>query len=441
MQYLRDGDLASNNPTTGTRSITAASASQPRRNVYFYLCKDDGTAKDDSAAKDDGTPKQALNAFRSLLSQLFKDHNHLCRRFNSVVREQEECGYRPTSDPKLLKDLLIELVAMLQQPTFLIIDALDECLMRDRAILLDFLEQVCDQITYTRVLTSARASQSDLSEKLFPEKVKLICSWDEARDLPERDRYIAEFLVKQHMNQVLVSKDVRQLLVNKLTSRMQGSAIWARMTLEHIVTTAELTSPDSIRFYLKENELPKPLTQLYLRVFENMTGGKDGKVTWKWLLARSLQLIAGARRHLTFDELLYALSLYTPPLTRGVSHARNLAKLRDILHSQVVGTRIRRLLRPFADLEPTVGFVHRSLKDAVLEFAPLTNAAPSMAGGGIGGVMLTTCVDYLLLDDFNWKETIPNDKGVLGEVSPAHEKMLEDHRKMLEDHEEILEDD
>ena len=294
VQYLKGGDgaFASNTLTTGTRSTTAASASQPRRNVYVYYCKDDGTAN------------KPLNVFRSLLSQLLKDHNHLCWHFNSRVRKQEKDGYHPTSNPLLLKDLLTDLVAMLPQPTFLIIDALDECVANDRIVLLEFLEQVCGPST--RILTSARASQLDQSEELFPKTAVPICSWDLI--LPERDRYIAEFLVKHYMRRRRVSEALRRLLVEKLTSGMQGCAIWARMTLEYLVTE-KLTSVDNIWFHLKENASPKPLTELYLGVFENVTGGND---TCTWLLARSLELITGARCPLTFDELLYALSLLPP---------------------------------------------------------------------------------------------------------------------------------
>ena len=85
------------------------------------------------------------------------------------------------------------------------------------------------------------------------------------------------------------------------------------MTLEFLVTR-RCTSVDAVRSFLEKNELPKPLTELFLGVFENVTDGDD---VCKWLLARSLGLIAGARRPLSFHELLYALSLYTPP-SKGV---------------------------------------------------------------------------------------------------------------------------
>ena len=270
VQYLRDGDVASNTPTANTPSITSPSASQPRRNVYFHYCKDDGTTN------------KALNVFHGLVSQLLKDHKHLRPHFDSRVQEQEESGHKPLSNPSRMKDLLIDLVTMLPQPTFtfLIIDALDECLLDDRGFLFDFLEQVCCRTTSTRILTSARASNLDQSEKLFPKTAVPICSW-ELTNLWKRDRFIAEFLVEHHMRHVSEDKDMRQLFVEKLTSGIQGSAMWARMTLEDLVT-AGLTSPGTIRFYLKENELPKPLTELYLRVFENVTGGND---TSKWLLA------------------------------------------------------------------------------------------------------------------------------------------------------------
>ena len=413
VQYLRDGDFASDTPTTGTRSITAASSSQPRQNVYSYYCKDDGTAG------------QALNAFRSLFSQLLKDHNHL---YDSWVREQEKKGHLPTSSPNRLKDLLIELVTMLPQPTFLIIDALDECLLRDRRVLLDFLEQVCGRTTSTRVLTSARASQSDLSEKLFPKKAVPICSWEFT--LPQRDRCIAEFLVKHHMSHVSEDEDVRRLLVKELASGMQGCAMWARMTLEYLVTR-RCTSVDTIQSFLDKNELPKPLTELFLGVFENVTAGDD---VCKLLLARSLELIAGAQRRLHFHELLYALSLYIPQSKGGVSRAvKDLAELKDNLRREVDEERIRQLLRPFADLEPTVGFVHQSLKEAVLEFPALTDAGLSRQQGwtgvgGIEGAMLRTCVDYLLLDDFNWSETVPSG----GRMSQVHQEMWDVHQRIMQ---------
>ena len=134
---------------------------------------------------------------------------------------------------------------------------------------------------------------------------------------------------------------------------------------------------------------------------------------------------------LTFDELVYALGLYTPPSKDGVLRtAKDVAELKRNLRKETNEIWIRQLLRPFADLKPTVAFVHQSMKEAVLEFPPLTNAALSTVGGGIPGVMLRTCVDYLMLDDFNWPETIPDDEWNRPKMSQAHLKMLQDHRKM-----------
>ena len=421
VQYLKSGGggtFASNTPTTDT--LSSSESQRHHRNVYAYYCKDNRNVD------------QALNAFRVLLSQLLEDHEHLCLHFNSRVQEQKKgAGHRPTSDPSCLKDLLIDLVAKLQQPTFFIIDALDECIPSDRGVLLDFLEQICDQTTSTptRALTSARASQSDLSEKLFPTKAMPICSWE--LTLPQRDRDIVKFLVNHHTRHVSVSKDVRRLLVENLTSGMHGCAMWARMTLEYIFTETRRTSVDSIQSYLGKNAPPKPLAELYLGVFENMTRDHD---ECKWLLARSLALIAGAVRPLVFEELLYALSVCTPPSEGGVSCAvKDLAELRENLCDEVDEGRIRQLLRPFADLEPRVGFMHQSLKETVLKLPALTDAAPSTVGGGIEGVMLKTCFDYLMLEDFNWTETIPDDKGVIGKISQAHQEMVDAHKKILDE--------
>ena len=165
-----------------------------------------------------------------------------------------------------------------------------------------------------------------------------------------------------------------------------------------------------------------------------MTRGND---TSKWLLARSLELIAGARRSLGFDELLCALCLYNPPSRRRVSRAaKDLAELLKNLDSQVNEERVRKLLRPFANLNRTVGFVHESLKYAVLhEFPVLTDAAPprQQEWNGVSrieGVMLRTCVDYLMLDDFHWTEAIPNDEGARQELKMSQvDQKMRKHRR------------
>ena len=68
--------------------------------------------------------------------------------------------------------------------------------------------------------------------------------------------------------------------------------------------------------------------------------------------------------------------------------------------------------------------MHQSLKDAVLyEFSAPTDAAPLRQQwwtgvSGIEGVMLRTCVDYLMLDDFHWTETASD-----GNMSQIRRKM------------------
>ena len=103
--------------------------------------------------------------------------------------------------------------------------------------------------------------------------------------------------------------------------------------------------------------------------------------------------------------------------------------------------------------------MHESLRCAVLhEFPVLTDAMPPRQQGwtgfsGIQGVMLGTCVDYLMLGDFIWSEMIASPyipryvhDSELGRKgcscwyrepqlrSQVHEKMWNDHRTMWQDH-------
>jgi len=105
----------------------------------------------DFAARKEQTAASMLG---SLLKQIVNRIGRIPEEIRQALRDQKEavCGRRPQ---------LIDIVKMLQlvtptQPTFMVIDALDECAAVQRYRLLDSLEQILEKSPGTRIFMTGR---------------------------------------------------------------------------------------------------------------------------------------------------------------------------------------------------------------------------------------------------------------------------------------------
>ena len=372
--------------------------------------------------KDDGEMNQVKNIFRSLLSQLLAAKESLRWHFHEWYRtRQGNTQVDPTQSINELRALLVKLVISLRQALYIVIDALDECSDEARADLVDFFEQIRrepgqsaagssdlqEQAGLVRVFTSSRYGD----HSRIPSGTEIICMPNNA----QRDLCIVRHLSSRYLEKLTLP--TRELVTNKVAAKMQGSAIWARMVLQYLQKTCSRTTREaSIERTLHDIPQPQGLSELYVRLFEKVVGDVADN---RWILARSLDLMAAARRQLTLRELSYAVCIEYAPSEK----AKSLGGMTEADDYE----RILDLVRPFVSVEESssrqtspnayVRLVHQSLKQVIMRLPPYEwtttsgitcNTTKLFRAAELNGLVLHLCIDYLLLQEFGTQELVPD---------------------------------
>lgn len=380
------------------RKTVDRSVNTDRPVVCSYFCKDDGNMS------------QARTMFRSLLSQLLTADGSLLDDFRLWYRDRKGEGQvNPTQSVDELRGLLVKLMRSLRQALYIVIDALDECDPISRNHLLDLIEQVGAKPSHTggceskfsqrtgriRIFTSSRP---DTEHSHSPTSTGII----QHRHNVERDLMIARHLADIYLAHLDIA--VRNTVINTVGRRTEGSAIWARMTIQYVLQSKAACEHD-IKDML-EKDLPGEVSELYARLFDKITNGLPRNCS---TLARTLDVLAAARRQLTLEELTYAVCMEKDGRAPDT-----------LLGIQVDCQRIYGLVRPFLSEEvsprsiveksSSVRLVHQSLKDAIMRQSPSCwtrenfsgNASimPGVREAELNGLALRLCVRYLLLQEF-----------------------------------------
>lgn len=129
----------------------------------------------DFAAQEEQTPTGILG---SLIKQMISGMERIPEAISRALQEQKAANGR--------KPQLVDIVKMLQLitsslPTFMVIDAMDECRFEHRIGLLNSLEQILDKSLGTRIFIAGRPYIGSEVEKRLPRRVTSI-SVGPARD-------------------------------------------------------------------------------------------------------------------------------------------------------------------------------------------------------------------------------------------------------------------
>ncbi|KXL48958.1 hypothetical protein M433DRAFT_2704 [Acidomyces richmondensis BFW] len=347
--------------------------------------------------KDDGETNKVNNVLRSLLRQILHSNELLPRRFYDWQKErQSKSQIAPTQSIRELRDFIISLVLSLHQSIYFIIDGVDELDEESHDDLKDFLTLLCAQPQAVRILISSR--YQDIAVQIPMMTIEFPCEID-------RDRIIVQYLVEHHM--ASKSEGVRSLLVREITEKTQGCAIWARMVVEYF-RKLKTSNPDTIKKEIDCMPPPQELSKLYMRIMEKSV---NGVLANKETLARGLDLMAASRRILTLGELSQAVSV---DLSKGTKLKR-LADLEDDAE------RLLALIRPFIVIKENlhheivdcdIRLVHQSLKETIIENPPMDwectdkrlTKLTRPRQVELNGLMLRTCVAFLLLEEFGEEE-------------------------------------
>lgn len=367
-------------------SLTRLSNHQlPRPHVCYYYCSD-------------GSTLSATKIYLVLISSLTIKLPGLRKTFYEWYQErQAAANIEPSMDSRQLGDFLRDVLEDLDRPLFIVIDGLDECERRTRYNICGFLTAVCKRSPRVKTFVSSRIEEevlemlSDITTIRLPTDAK-------------RDHIIVEHLVKNNLPSL--EREVETLVIERMSSLAQGSAIWIKMTIE-LIEKKGIRNRHKMQRLLDNASSSDKLLDLYAALFTK-GAGKDQEN--QELATTGLKLLAVSRRPLSILELAWGVTL--------AIDAKQVGSVAD-LAERVDYQRIMRLIRPFvsridfADLKKRqVRFVHQSVKRFVLE-SPVLNqlyshnliGQPTALEDETSSTLqlersiLDICVAYLLLDE------------------------------------------
>lgn len=208
----------------------------------------------------------------------------------------------------------------LDRPLFIVIDDLDECDKESRNNLLKLIKTLSQKNPRLKTILSSRPKEEILEQLDETTRIDLVSD-------AKRDGVIVEYTVERRL--LYLSKNVKALVIEKLSRLAQGSAIWTKMIIE-LIEVREIKALGLMRLFLEEMPLPRQLSKLYDTLLSRCTSN-DSK---NQKLARTaLKLLAITRRPLSILELAWAIALTAT--RQDVTIVIALAKLID--HQRVLG--------------------------------------------------------------------------------------------------------
>lgn len=274
---------------------------------------------------------------------------------------------------------------------FIVLDGLGECEIYPQTQLRTLFHGLFKHNAQLKVFISSRYDD-DIERALPPGASRIELGLSK-----ERDRIIANYLASQ----LNIPEHTREKVVNELSAKANGCAIWLRISLEYI---GKLRIQNQKGLESALNHLPssKGLAELYWTLFDKICSGLPENED---NLQRALETLAVARRPLTADELAYAVFIDIEDDNRTT-----LSELDQIAHSVNLFDLIRPVIstinvRNRKDLQ--LRLVHQSLKELILQAPP---SSWSLVGktnwqnqavqrrAELNGSLLRRCVKYLLFD-------------------------------------------
>ncbi|KAL6913368.1 hypothetical protein FSST1_011128 [Fusarium sambucinum] len=361
----------------------------PRPMILYHYCQNDEMG-------------HALCIFSSLILSLLQQCEGLKKPFFDWYKQDLLTGnFEPSTNIHKLVGFFQRTVEELDRPLFLVVDGLDECDRGSRNVLLESLQGLSQMTSGLKVVLSSRPWSEILNQLDGVPRVYVGAD-------PERDRIIAEKSVETILAHL--PADTKQLVVERLSSLAQGSAIWTKMAVQAIYTS-KIMARGRMKKFLDNMAQPEKLSELYASLFIRCAGeGPEAQNT----AATALEILGTARRRLSILELAWAVALGTadPDVT-------TVAEVAELVDDQGVMALIQPFVSGIDFNDPKkrqVIVVHQSVKEFILnELAfsrpGLQNVEKLPAAGGrtvappiasrLENNIFNICIRYLLLEEIN----------------------------------------
>jgi hypothetical protein len=312
----------------------------PQSKVCFYYCRDDGTG-------------QTVQIFSCLILSLLEQLPGLKKEFFDRYKQAQTSGnFDPATDTMKLEEFLQMLLEAIDRPLFLLIDGLDECDRASRSILLQSLRILTQKISRLKVFLSSRPQEEILSQVDGMAKIYLPCD-------AKRDGIIVEKSVERRLS--YLSKDVKTLVIERLSRLAQGSAIWTKMVIE-LIEVRGIRALGPMRLFLEGLPLPGQLSELYRTLFIRCTSNDPEN---KEIASTALRILAVTRRPLSILEFAWAAAVGTSQ--REIATVAALGDLVD--HQRVISLVYPYIARlDFSDLKKRqIQLIHQSVREFIIK--------------------------------------------------------------------------
>ncbi|KAH9177212.1 hypothetical protein EDB89DRAFT_2200060, partial [Lactarius sanguifluus] len=216
----------------------------------------------------DEDKQNVRNLLTSLLVQL-SAYSDPCRSVISRLYSAHGNGAQQPSDDALMNCLKEALVVATDHPTYIIMDALDECpdssgMPTPREMVLDFVEDLVRQnLPNVHICVTSRP-EVDIKIALKPLAINAVSIHEESGQKEDIANYVCSVVYSDRKMQRWRDED-KKLVVEVLSERADGMFRWVFCQLE----TLRHSFPRNLRRVLEE--LPKSLDETYERLLKSIS--------------------------------------------------------------------------------------------------------------------------------------------------------------------------
>ncbi|KAM0228002.1 hypothetical protein ACHAP5_012058 [Fusarium lateritium] len=301
--------------------LEAPSSERPFLLSYFF-CQATNSGLNSYTAVLRGLIYMLITQQPSLLSYVENKHEHIAAHWNSRVA-MEEIFRNMLADPALPE-------------TYLVVDALDECL-DDLPFLLEMISSMCSgTCSSIRWIVSSR-NRCEIKEHLSDQQSKVAISLElNAASVSQAVEHFISYRTGRLAEKKSLQKDVAEQVRHHLSQNSEGTFLWVSLACQRL---------EKCRSWEISNEIlqfPVGLTNLYERMLAQIRASFSSDI-----YIRLLATVSTVFRPLTFTELIAMIEL----------------KLDEKMLPDVIAECGSFLTAK----ENTVFFIHQSAKDYLLD--------------------------------------------------------------------------
>jgi hypothetical protein len=361
--------------------------------------------------KDNGEQNNLATALCAILHQLFSQQPNLLRH---ALPSWEKNGNKLQQEAGELWRIFI---AATSDPTsantICVLDALDECHPDDQKQLIHRLEDFChrtDPSTWLKFLITSRPYDEvkDKFKAITDSFPHIHLKGEEENDqIREEVNLVVRIRVKELAETASLSSDVQRRLEHQLLQMEHRTYLWLYLAIDDIRTTLKyslLPAKESIRL------IPPSVDAAYEKILARVPSNQVHTVR------KTLQIIVGARRPLTTQEMAIALGIALSPRSQTAAEAG--------INPVRLAKRIRQLCGLFVFINNSkIYLIHQTAREFLIcrDLASNPNSIYAFKQIDAEKLMSQVCLQYLLMDDLeqSGRQTETKNQRLL-EYSAAH---------------------